>query len=303
MITNLESKGVKRVLSRYLKILNGNEKPKFIFNRNLLDEKIREAYKTLERCELCERSCKVNRNENLGECKLGNEPIISSAFVHLGEEFFFVPSFTIFFMGCNFHCQFCQNYTISQWQENGTKIFINSLAFLIERAEGCKNINLVGGEPTPQLPFILDALSKVKINLPIVWNSNFYMSLRAMDLLKGVIDVYLSDFKYGNNDCAKRLSKVNNYFDIVSRNHLLAFKDSELVIRHLMLPNHFECCTKKVLEFIAEKFGDKVILNLMDQYRPCWNAHEYPEINRVLKKEEFDEAVKYAEKWGLNFIT
>jgi len=289
-------------LERYQRVLSGNLKAKFLLNNKLLNEKTREAYKILEKCELCERSCRVNRNENKGECKVGIEPIISSAFIHVGEEPFFVPSFTIFFMGCSFHCQFCQNYTISQWQENGTRISIESLAFLMERAGGCKNINLVGGEPTSQLPFILDALSKVKINLPIIWNSNFFMSLRSMDMLKGIVDVYLSDFKYGNNSCAKRLSKVNNYFDIVSRNHLLAFKDSELVIRHLVLPNHFECCTKKVLEFVSENFGDKVIVNLMDQYRPCWNAHEYPEINRLLKKEEFDFAVNYAEKLGLNFI-
>jgi len=292
----------RKGLERYQKILSGKLKAKFLLNNKLLGEKIKEAYRILERCELCERSCKVNRNENGGECEVGNEPIISSAFIHLGEESFFVPSFTIFFMGCNFHCQFCQNYTISQWQEHGTRISTNNLAFLMERSGGCRNINLVGGEPTPQLPFILDALSKVKINLPIIWNSNFYMSLCSMDLLKGIVDVYLSDFKYGNNACAKKLSKVNNYFDIVSRNHLLAFKDSELVIRHLVLPNHLECCTKKVLEFIAEKFGDKVIVNLMDQYRPCWNAHEYPEINKALKKEEFDLAVDYAKKLGLNFV-
>jgi putative pyruvate formate lyase activating enzyme len=290
-------------LERYQQILSGEAKAKFLLNNKLLSEKIREAYKTLERCELCERSCKVNRNENLGECKVGNEPVISSAFIHLGEEYFFVPSFTIFFMGCNFHCQFCQNYTISQWHESGTRISVDSLAFLIERSNGCKNINLVGGEPTPHLPFILDALSRAKINLPLIWNSNFYMSLASMNLLKGIIDVYLSDFKYGNNSCAEKLSKTNNYFDIVSRNHLLAFKDSELVVRHLVLPNHFECCTKKVLEFVAEKFGDNVILNLMNQYRQCWNAHKYAEISRELKKEEFDSAINYAEELGLNFIT
>lgn len=293
---------LKKALPNYLKILDGKEEANFLLNKKLLKEKTNDAYKILEKCELCERFCRINRNKEKGECKIGNKPMISSAFVHLGEEPFFVPSYTIFFMGCNFHCQYCQNYTISQWHENGTEITINSLAKLIGNAKIYKNVNFVGGEPTPQLPFILDALGKTENNTPVVWNSNFYMSLKSMDLLKGVVDVYLSDFKYGNNKCALRLSKVKQYFDVVSRNHLLAFNDSEMVIRHLVFPNHFECCTKKILDFIAKNLGDKVVINIMDQYRPCWNANKYPEINKPLRKEEFDLAVNYADKLGLNFI-
>jgi len=167
----------------------------------------------------------------------------------------------------------------------------------------CKNINFVGGEPTPQLPFILKTLKYVDKNLPVIWNSNFYMSEKSMSLLASIVDVYLSDFKYGNNKCAERLSKVKNYFDVVSRNHILAFKDSEMVIRHLVLPNHLECCTKPVFDFIAENFGDKVIVNIMDQYRPCYNAYKHKEINRRLEAKEFNSAIKYAEKRGLNYIT
>ena len=124
-----------------------------------------------------------------------------------------------------------------------------------------------------------------------------------MELLKGVVDVYLSDFKYGNNKCAERLSKVKNYFDIVSRNHILALKDSGLVIRHLVMPAHFECCTKKIFDFIANKLGKKAVVNIMSQYHPEYMAHKYSEINRKLTAEEFERAVNYAEKVGLNFVT
>jgi putative pyruvate formate lyase activating enzyme len=305
-INALESEGVKKALPRYRDVLHGKEMAKFIIARenSSLQKKVDEAYRVLKSCELCERRCHANRAEGkLGTCRVGNKPIISSAFQHWGEEPFFVPSFTIFFMGCSFHCQFCQNYTISQWYESGHIVTVKELAEVIDENSWCRNVNFVGGEPTPHLPFILDCLRYVKSNIPTLWNSNFYMSERSMEILKDIIDVYLSDWKYWNNECAERLSKVKNYLEIVRRNHDMAFKDSEIVIRHLVLPNHFECCTKNILKYIAENYGEKVIVNIMDQYRPEWKAHLYPDISQRLTAREFENAVNYAEDFGLNFIT
>lgn len=296
----LENDSVKKAIPKYRSILIGKKKPKF---HNLdLKEKVEESYKILNSCELCERKCRVNRNEKLGFCRVGNKPIISSAFVHLGEESMLIPSFTIFFMGCTFHCQYCQNYSISQWQENGNIVTIEDIAKMVDENKDCRNVNFVGGEPTPQLPFILDALQNVKSDIPTVWNSNFYMSLKSMNLLKGVIDVYLPDWKYWNNKCALRLSKVKNYLEVIKRNHDLAFKDSEMIIRHLVLPNHFECCTKPILSYIAENYGEKVIVNVMGQYRPEYKAHKYLEISRFPTKEELEKIWKLAEDLGLNWI-
>jgi len=296
---------MQKALNNYFKILEKKDKPKFKkLSKEEFNKKIKDAFEILENCEFCERKCKVNRLKGqLGFCRAANKIEISSYFEHLGEEYFFIPSFTIFFLGCTFSCQFCQNWTISQRIEKGTVYNEKELAEIIDEHSHCKNVNFVGGDPTPYLPFILKILKLVKANIPVVWNSNFYMSEKAMDLLNGIVDVYLSDFKYGNNKCAERLSKVKNYFDIVSRNHVLALKDSELVIRHLVMPNHFECCTKKIFDFIANKLGKKAVINIMDQYRPQYMAHKYPEINRRLTAEEFKKAVDYAEKVGLNFIT
>lgn len=303
---DLESENVKKALLRYRAILLGKEKAKFIIagENNLLQKKVDEANHILKSCELCERRCHVNRAEGkLGICKAGNKPLISSAFQHRGEEPFFVPSFTIFFIGCSFHCQFCQNYTISQRYESGHIVTVKELAQIIDGNSWCRNVNFVGGEPASHLPFILDCLQYVKSNIPTVWNSNFYMSERSMELLKDIIDVYLSDWKYWNNECAQKLSKVKNYLEIVRRNHDMAFKDNEMVIRHLVLPNHFECCTKNILKYISDNYGEKVIVNIMDQYRPEWKAHLYPEISRSLTQMEFEKAVNYAKDLGLNFIT
>jgi len=296
---------LEKALPNYLKILDKEEKPRFKkIDRRLLDKKIGDAYKILENCELCERKCHINRLRNeLGWCKVGNKMQISSIFEHLGEEYFFVPSLTIFFISCTFSCQYCQNWTISQRIEKGQHMTEQELAQVISERKNCKNVNFVGGEPTPHLPMILKTLKFVNSSLPVMWNSNFYMSEKSMDLLRGVVDVYLSDFKYGNDRCAERLSKVKNYTEIIKRNHLLAFKNSEMVIRHLVLPNHAECCSIPVLNFIKENFRDRVVVNIMDQYHPQYITMNYPEINRRISDEEFEMVVKHAERLGLNFIT
>ncbi|MEM2089774.1 MAG: radical SAM protein [Candidatus Pacearchaeota archaeon] len=297
-------KDVQQALKNYFAILSGKEaKFQIAKKKGILAKKIEQAYKLLESCELCERKCRVNRiTSQEGFCRLQNKMLISSYFDHCGEEPFFVPSFTIFFWSCNFSCQYCQNWTISHRYEKPREMKPEKLAKIIDEHNYCKNINFVGGEPTPQLPFILKTLSYVESNLPVIWNSNFYMSKISMNLLKGIVDVYLSDFKYGNDNCALELSKVENYTNIVKRNHLLAARDAEIVIRHLVLPGHLECCTKPILEWIAKNLKNKAIVNIMNQYRPEFLAYKFKDINRFLTAQEFDEAIDYAKTLGLNFI-
>ena len=273
---------------------------------SLLDLKSYLTKEILKSCELCERKCRVNRLKgDLGECRVGNKLSISSEFVHWGEETHIVPSHTIFFMGCNLHCQYCQNWEISQWYEKGKEIEPKKLAAIIEkrRLEGCRNVNLVGGSPTPHLYGIVQTLKLCEANTPVIWNSNMYMSEKAMKILDGIVDMYLSDFKYGNDECAEKLSKVKNYFSIVARNHLIAASTSEITLRHLILPNHVDCCSKPVLKWISENIREKALVNLMDQYRPEFKAYEYEEINRRITRKEFEDVVNYAKKLKINFIT
>lgn len=294
----------EQALKNYFAILKGKKAKFQIAKKQNLLLKIKKAYKILESCELCERKCYVNRlKKEKGFCQLEDKMLVSSYFDHYGEEYFFIPSFTIFFWSCNFSCQFCQNWTISHRYEKPQVLEPKELANIIDKHNYCKNINFVGGEPTPQLPFILETLKYVKSNLPVIWNSNFYMSKVSMDLLKGIVDVYLSDFKYGNDECAEKLSKVKNYVSIVKRNHLLAAKDSELVIRHLVLPGHIECCSKPILKWIAENFKDRVIVNIMNQYKPEFRAFKFKEINKTLTTNEFQEVIDYAKDLALNFIS
>ncbi|UCF07784.1 MAG: radical SAM protein, partial [Thermoplasmata archaeon] len=130
-------------------------------------------------------------------------------------------------------------------------------------------------------------------------NSNMYLTEESMSLLDGVIDLYLTDFKYGNSRCAERLSNVKDYWDIITRNHAIARAQCEMIIRHLVLPGHFECCSKPVLSWIAENL-EGVRVNVMDQYRPEYNAHEFPELTSRLKKDEFMKAYMLARDLGLS---
>jgi len=299
-------------LRNYLSILNDEKYAKYLkIDRKELENLMEKAKNLATKCSLCERRCGINRfAEEKGECRAPNYLLISSEFLHWGEEPFLIPSHTIFFMGCNFHCCYCQNWSISQWFEKGTRVSAEKLANIIKirKLQGAKNVNFVGGDPTPYLPWILEVLvelKKLNVNTPIVWNSNFYMSSESMAILNEIIDFWLPDFKYGNNECAEKYSKVKNYFDIITRNLKAAdLKCADMCIRHLVLPGHVECCSFPILEWIAKNLGKKVVINIMDQYRPEYKVLEggYPELNRRVSKEELRKVIKKAKELGLNFF-
>jgi putative pyruvate formate lyase activating enzyme len=277
------------------------QEPKF-YKTNLLALKKLIANKIVKECQLCEWKCKVDRTKGQkGFCQVGNEIRISSEFIHMGEESFITPSHTIFYWSCNMQCIFCQNYTISYRLEEGELVEPRTLAKIIEkrRMEGCRNCNLVGGEPTLYLHKIFEVFEYVNENVPIVWNSNMYMSEISMKLLDGFVDVYLTDFKFGPGKCSEELTKVKNYWDIVTRNHLIASKQAEVVIRHLILPNHVECCTFPILEWISKNLGRNCIVNIMDQYYPCFKALENEKINRRITREEYRRALEKARELEL----
>ena len=276
---------------------------------SLLDLKVELARRMLAECELCERRCRANRSEGCkGHCGV-LEPRISSDFLHMGEEPDLVPSYTIFFSGCTFNCVFCQNWDISTRPTGGVEMSAESVARMIElKAKGerggpllgrAKNVNWVGGDPTSNLPFILKVLEECDANLPQVWNSNMYLTEESMRLLTGVVDVYLTDFKYGNDACALRLSNAPDYMRIIERNHLLGRQHAEMIIRHLVLPGHVECCTRPALNWISENLID-VKVNVMAQYHPEHRAKEFPEIAGPLRMSEFRAAMKIADERGLD---
>jgi len=286
---------------------------------SFLDLKIKLAYRMLKKCHFCEWRCGVNRLEGQrGVCKLDYRAYVSSFFHHYGEEAPLIGvegrggSGTIFFASCTFHCVFCQNWDISQpsggIENAGVETDPLKLATIAKRLrlDGAANINYVGGEPTPNLHIILESLKYLDVNVPILWNSNMYMSEEAMKILIDVVDIWLPDFKYWNNECAKRLSKIGakmGYREVVTRNHLNASMHGDMIIRHLVLPNHIECDTKPILKWIAENIGEKVLVNIMEQYRPEHQVLTKPELYKDIARrpyrEELMEAYNYAKQLGI----
>jgi len=276
-------------------------------DKSYLDLKIEIGNRILKRCHFCTRRCGANRSTaELGRCRCGLNISVSTMFEHTGEEPELVPSGTIFTLGCTMRCLHCQNWTISQWIEDGEIYSPRRLALAVERLRknGCRNANLVGGEPTPWLQQWLEIFKYVNVNVPIVWNSNSYYSKETAMLLAGFADIYLLDFKYGSNDCAKRISDAPHYWEACTRNHLYGKEYGELIIRVLVLPSHLECCTKVILDWIAQNMGEDVRTNVMFQYRPEWRAYEIPELQRRLTRSEMERAIELAKEAGLtNFIT
>lgn len=269
--------------------------------QSLLDLKIELTTRIFQECHFCERRCKVDRRKKAGNCGV-KQPGISSEFLHIGEESVLVPSYTIFFSGCTFHCVFCQNWDISQ-KSGGMYVKPSAVVNMIEKRkkQGARNVNWVGGDPTPNLPYILQVLKECNINIAQVWNSNMYCSIETMKLLDGVIDLYLTDFKYGNDECARRLSKVEDYMKIVTRNHKKAHDNGEMIIRHLVMPNHIKCCSKPIIKWIGENLLNATV-NIMAQYRPEYNAYDYEDIARSVSLEEVLLVKDYADEIGIHEV-
>lgn len=296
-----DARAGKLTLELFVKEFRG--KPKY----SLLDIDIALAKMLANPCRLCERHCMVDRSKRIGACRLDSRVYVHSWFHHLGEEAPLVPSGTIFYGGCNFSCVYCQNYDISQTMpRQGEVVGAKKLAWIqrMLRLHGARNINHVGGEPTPSLPTIIESLLHLDVNVPQIWNSNMYMTTEVMDILVDIIDLWLPDFKYGNNKCAMKLSAVPRYFDVVTRNLKIAVESGSMIIRHLVLPSHVECCSLRVLKWIAENLPlDRVLVNIMDQYRPEHLVAKYPrrwpELVRPVYREEVERVYAYASRLGI----
>jgi putative pyruvate formate lyase activating enzyme len=271
---------------------------------SLLHLKSELAHRMLSSCHMCERRCGANRaGGDKGYCEVGAESRVASNFLHFGEEPELVPSHTIFFAGCTFHCAYCQNWDIAMDARAGSPADPVYLADSLREGmrQGSRNANFVGGNPDPNLHTILDtiiALGEDGRRLPMVWNSNMYTSQEAMRLLEGVMDIYLADFRYGNDECASRYSGMDDYFEVVSRNFLIAHRQGEIMLRQLLLPGHLECCSARIMAWVAKNLPG-IYFNLMFQYRPEYRAALFPEIDCRPSPQEKMRAVEVARRYGI----
>ncbi|MDD2310655.1 MAG: radical SAM protein [Desulfuromonadaceae bacterium] len=288
-----------------------------LFHSGELLRRVHEAYLRLSCCDLCPHVCGANRIKGeRGICGAELKPKIASANVHHGEE---PPisgtkgSGTIFFTGCSLKCVFCQNFPISQLG-NGEEITTLELALRILKLQrlGVHNINFV--TPTHYLPQILAALWLAipqGFSLPIVWNSSGYEKVDALQLLRGVVDIYLPDMKYSDDILGFEISSAPGYREINRHAvqemlHQVGRLDVDnkgivvkgLIIRHLVLPGQL-AGTRETLEWIAEKLGIESHVSLMRQYFPAHKAHTVAGLDRKINDQEYDQAAEWLEEFGL----
>jgi len=292
----------------YLKLLRGGE----------LAERARRAREHLERCDLCARGCHVNRllSTRGAVCRTGERATVYSAGTHHGEErplSGWRGSGTIFFSWCSLACVFCQNWEISHRGE-GREVTPEELADLMLGLQetGCHNINFV--TPSHVVAQVLSAVLLAAgkgLRLPLVWNSGGYDSPEALALLDGVIDIYLPDMKFADSEVARKYLGVRDYAEI----NQMAVKEMHrqvgdlvldtgiarrgLLVRHLVLPENL-AGTDRILTFLAREISPDTYVNLMDQYRPCYRADEFPPLDRRPTRTEMAAARAIARELGLS---
>ncbi|MEJ2707612.1 MAG: radical SAM protein [Anaerolineales bacterium] len=281
------------------------------------NQRVQEAYRRLESCEICPRDCRKNRLAGeFGVCRTGALARVSSYGPHMGEE---NPlrgwrgSGTIFFSGCNLRCQYCQNYEISQ-RAGGYEVEPQELAAIMLELQsyGCHNINFVS--PTHVVPQIMAGVAiaaQAGLRLPLVYNTGGFDSRDTLALLDGVVDIYMPDMKYASAQIAKYYSRIRNYpsvnqaavramhsqvGDLVIDKHGIAQRG--LLVRHLVLPNNL-AGSEETLRFLAQEISKNTYLNLMDQYRPAYNAMRYPKLKRRITSQEYQHARQLAAEFGL----
>jgi len=287
-----------------------------LYESGELKKRVGEALGALHSCNLCPRNCGVDRYLKKGVCRTGRFAMVSSYSSHHGEE---PPisgnlgSGTIFFTNCNLRCIYCQNYPISQLG-HGEEISPKELAEMMLTLErwGCHNVNLV--TPSHVVPQILESLLIAVdrgFRLPLVYNSSGYDSLYALQLLEGIVDIYMPDLRYSENLPGKNFSGVEDYVE-VSRTAVREMHkqvgdlkmDEEgiaqrgLLIRHLILPKGW-AGTKSTMEFIAQEISPETYISLMAQYFPAYQAVFNPELNRRITFEEYEKAKKEMLSAGL----
>lgn len=270
----------------------------------------------LNSCNLCPRNCNVNRNNNeIGYCGASNQMVIAKAYLHMWEEPCIsgsVGSGTIFFSYCNLRCIFCQNYDISTLHK-GNIVSVNRLKEIcLELQEkGALNINLV--TPTHYVPLIVEALKLAKkegLTIPIIYNTSSYENISTIKLLEGIVDVYLPDLKYYDDNYGIKYSNCNNYFKYASRAIEEMYKQvgkcvfdnngiikKGVIVRHLMLPDNIED-SKNIINYLYNKYKDNIYISIMNQYTPLRRL-EYENLNRKVNDTEYDELINYAYDLGI----
>lgn len=271
--------------------------------------------KILKQCGICPRKCHIDRTENNGYCGEKTIVRVARASLHMWEEPCIsneAGSGTVFFSGCPLKCVFCQNKNIASGSKGKelTTLQLSKL-FLLLQEKGADNINLV--TPTHFAPQIAESLREAKaegLSIPVVYNTSGYECVETLQLLKGLIDIYLPDLKYYSNELAARYSNAPDYFDhasqaimeMVHQTGRVVFERGLMkrgvIVRHMVMPGNTKD-SKKIIKYLYDTFGDDIYISIMNQYTPPKDMVNFPEIARKLTHREYEKVVGYAIDLGI----
>lgn len=258
----------------------------------------------LTSCCLCFRRCGVNRFEGqTGYCGLTSNAHYFGELINCSQELALIPSHTILFAGCNLRCDFCSTWNWNQEPDSAYPWNAKAMAPRVakRRQEGARTLYFVGGEPTVSLFGAVDLIERLPSRYSIVWDSNMTMTVEARELLSRFVDVYAADFKFGNEQCAKEIADAIDYVSVVTENLRFAQRTARLIVRHLLIPGHFECCCLPILEWVSQELHQPR-LHLRAAYMPRQKGMKHPDLTRYLKEQEFSRAVFAARELGIELI-
>ena len=262
------------------------------------------AREGLAQCRLCAHDCRANRLAGeLGLCGANDRTRVHLAQIEMGEELELIPTFAVALSGCDLRCAFCITGARSWNPGVGDAISASALARQATEAlaAGARTVTILGGEPTIHVPFLLELVAALPDDAKLVLKTNGYGSAASREWLRGLFDVWCVDDKFGGDGCAARLARVAHYRAVVQENLVWAARETDLIVRHLLMPGHLECCWRPIAAWLGTHLpGVKV--SLKTGFWPGWQGHRHHELNRPVSACEAQRAQDIAIEWGLNLV-
>ncbi len=290
-------------------LLNATQNFKLARNRSALAAgRAAEARTHFKACYLCSHRCGVNRLEgHQGPCHAGPIGRVFHSQIEVGDEATLAPVFALAFSGCDLRCDFCNTGRQSWDATAGESPDLRSSGALMGRLQRAavagtvRSVMILGGEPTIHLPSALQLVACIPENLPVVWKTNGHGTAESNALLDGVFDTWVVDLKFGNNDCAQRIARVTDYTETLHANLRWAASRTRLIIRHLLMPGHLDCCWRPVATWIAANLPG-IEVSLRSGFWPGWFSSRHPELRRTGSIGEERDARQIGINLGLHLI-
>jgi len=262
------------------------------------------AHDSLVNCQLCHHHCGVNRLAGeRGPCHAGSQTRFFSAQTEVGDELDLLPCYNIALSGCDLRCDFCITGENS-WNPNAGEPFDarEIAARACEAlAAGARSVMLLGGEPTIHLPATLEFAAAMPDTAILVWKTNAHCSRQSRELLHGMFNVWVADFKFGNDGCAERLAGIKDYLNPVTQNLLWANRTSRLIVRHLLMPGHLDCCWAPIAAWLSALLPE-VEVSLRAAFWPAWHSYRHSELRKTVSVAELEAAHAIAQDRGINLM-